>query len=279
MEMKSKHDCSFNKIGQVVSLNLMLDNDIRRLHSLLGTDFLNIDRIIHEIRKSLKSVLAILFFYEFQFDQTQYLSFKSNVKCLSKQYALYREHFVYLQTYHKVENELKDIDKNFLIDLRNQIESRHNSIVLENIVGKETIQKGIEAILKIIEAIQNLEVNSELKLLKRRLLKSHQKTQDIYKKLTLNSSSDEFHVFRKWCKRFYFQQAVFNRLGFTRTSKQNKKLYKITEDLGKEHDLNLFNQYLSVHFAELSKLSRSFFYKRIRKLRKSILMVYPKINY
>jgi len=146
-------------------------------------------------------------------------------------------------------------------------------------IRKETIWKGSEAILKITGAIQNLHINSELKLLKRRLLKSHQKAQKIHEKLSLNSSSGEFHQFRKCCKRYYFQQIVFNRLGLEKTAKQNKKLYKLTEYLGKEHNLHLFYQYVCVHFTELSQLSQSFFMLKIRKLRKYILKLYPKINY
>jgi CHAD domain-containing protein len=277
--MKLKNDSIFNKIGQVVSLNLMLEKDINTINTFSGEDLLNIDKSIHNIRKSLKSISAILFLYEFQIDQTQYLGWKSDIKSLSKEFAVVREHFVYLQTFSNVEGELKDIEKSDLGEIRNQFESNYNQILLENIVSKETIRKGNEAIIKITEAIQNLHINSVLKLLKRRLLKSFRKSQKLYERLSLNSSSDEFHQFRKWCKRFYFQQVAFNQLGFKKTSKQNKKLYKLTEYLGKEHDLHLFYQYLSFHFAELSQLSQSLFMHKIKKLRRNVLMLYPKINY
>jgi len=279
LEMKLKNDSIFEKIGQTVSLNLMLEKDINALNAFSGEDLLNIDKCIHEIRKSLKSISAILFLYEFQFDQTLYLNWKFKIKSLAKQYEIVREHFIYLQIFSKVEDELKDIEKGDLVEIRNHLEPKYNQILINNFVGKETILNWNEAILKIIESIQNLHINSDFKLLKRRLLKSYQKSNKLFEKLSLNSSSDEFHQFRKWCKRLYFQQVAFNRLGFEKTSKQNRKLYKLTEYLGKEHDLNLFYQYLSFHFAILSQLSRSYFNRRIRKLRKNILMVYPQINY
>ncbi|HAH23611.1 MAG TPA: hypothetical protein DCL77_07620 [Prolixibacteraceae bacterium] len=279
LEMKLKNKYISDKIGRFVSLNLMLEEDMNTLHSISGKEILNIDESIHNLRKSLKSISAILFLYEFQIGQKQYLQWKSGLKSLSKQFAQAREDFAYLQTFKKIEDKLKDIDKSDLLELRNHFESKYNLIVQENIVRKEAIQKGNEAILKVLEEMQNSHINSELKLLKRRHLESLKKTQKLFKRLSLKSSSEEFHQFRKYCKRFYLQQLVFNRLGLKKTYKQNKKLDQLTEYLGKEHDLHLFNQYLSVHFADLLPLLRLHFMLKIRKLKKNTLMLYPKINY
>jgi CHAD domain-containing protein len=256
----------------------MLDEDVHTIQTVSESDVQNIDKSIHKIRKSLKSFSAILFLYEFQIDQSHYLSWKSEIKSLSKQYAKVREYFIHLQTFNKVENRIKDIDKSDLVELQNQFESEYNQIV-QHIVSEETIRKEKEVILKIWQEIQNQHINSELKLLKRRLLKSYQKSQKLFNKLNLNSTSDEFHQFRKYCKRFYLQHVAFNKLGFEKTSKQNKKLYQLTEYLGKEHDLHLLYEYLSIHVSVLSPVSQSFFILIIRKLRKNVLSIYPKINY
>lgn len=277
MKLKNRHN--LDNIDKVVSLDLMLENDIISIQTISGKDLEIIDKSIHVMRKSLKSISAILFLYEFQIDQSQYLSWKAKIKSISKQYALVREYFIHLQTFNKVEDELRDIDKSDLVELRKQFESKYNEIVQRVIVDEETIQKGKEAILKIWEEIQNQHINSELILLKRRLLKSYQKSHKLFKKLNLNSSTEEFHEFRKSCKRFYLQHVAFNRLGFEKTSKQNKKIYKLTDSLGKEHDLNLLFEYLGAHFTELSQISQSFFIQKIRKFRKNNLNLYPKINY
>jgi CHAD domain-containing protein len=276
--MKLKNNHILDKIGKVVSLNLMLENDIISIQTISGNDLQNIDKSIHKLRKSLKSISAILFLYEFQIDQSQYLSWKSKIKSLSKKYALVREYFIHLQTFNKVEDKLRDVDKRDLVELRKQFESKYNQIVHRVIASEETVRKGKEAILKIWEEIQNQNINSELILLKRRLFKSYQKSHKLFKKLNLNSSTEEFHEFRKSCKQFYLQQVVFNRLGFEKTSKQNRKFYKLTEYLGKEHDLNLLFEYLRVYFTELSQILQSFFIQKIRKLRRNNLNLYSKIN-
>lgn len=277
--MKLKNNHIFDKIGKVISLDLMLENDIISIHAISGNDFQYIDKSIHKIRKSLKSISAILFLYEFQIDQSMYLNWKSKIKSLSKQYALVRDYYILLQTFNKVEDKLWNIDKSDLVELQKQFESKYNQTVLRVIVNEEAIRKGKEAILKIWEDIQNRHINSELILLKMRLSKSYQKSHKLFKKLNLNSSTEEFHEFRKSCKRFYLQHAAFNRLGFEKTSKQNKKIYQLTEYLGKERDLDLLFEYLSVHFAELAHISQSFFIQKIRKFRKNNLNLYPKINY
>ncbi|MBC8005557.1 MAG: CHAD domain-containing protein [Verrucomicrobia bacterium] len=277
--MKLKNNHILDQIGQVISLDLMLEEDIHTIHSISENDIQSINKSVHKLRKSLKSISAILFLYEFQIDQSQYLNWKSEIKSLSKQFSEVREYFIHLQTFKKVEDKLKDIDKSDLFEIRTQFESEYDQIVQRVTVREKTILKGKEAILKMCQEIQNRHIHSELKLLERRLLKSNQKAQKQFKKLSLNSSHNEFHEFRKSCKRFYLQHIVYNRLGFEKTSKQNKKLYQLTEYLGKEHDLNLLYEFLSIHFHELPPLSQSFFMHKIRKLRKNVFMLYPEVNY
>ena len=216
---------------------------------------------------------------EVQFERTQYLSWKSFIKSLSKQYGVLREPYVYLQTFNQIEDKLKDFDNSNLYELRYNLELQYNLIVNDIKNAKETIQKGMESITKLTEELNNLDVNFKHKPLKRRLFISFQKSQRLYKKLNLSSSADEYHRFRKWCKIFYHQQIILNRIGSEKTSKKSKKLYKLTEFLGNEHDLQVFYQYLSTHFPELSQLSEALFMLKIKRLRKKVLTLYPKISY
>jgi len=72
---------------------------------------------------------------------------------------------------------------------------------------------------------------------------------------------------------------MINRIGSAKKNKKNKKLYKLTEFLGKEHDLQMFCSYLSTHYPEISQFSKSLFSLKINKLRKKALRLYPKIVY
>lgn len=270
---------TLGKIGKPINLQLMIKKDINTIYSFSVKDLFNFDKTIHKVRKSLKSISAILILYKDQFDQTQYLRLKSIVKALSKQFGILREPYVYLQTYHRIEAKLKNFDNSNVYELKYNLDLQYNLIKTDINYSKETVQPGKESILKLTEELHDLDVNFKYKLLNRELLKSSKKTRRLFKNLNLSSSSDKIHDFRKWCKIFYLQQEALNRVVSVKTSQQNKKLFKLTEYLGNEHDLQLFYQYLTLHFTELSKKSAPFFSLEIRKVRKKALALYPKISY
>jgi len=276
--MQSVIDNGLDIYGKPINLKILLEKDINKLNAVSREDHLNIDKSIHTIRKSLKSISAILLLCEVHFKSEQYLSLKSYIKSLSKKYGEVREPYVFLQTFNRMEDKLKYFDSSNLFELRYNLELQYNLIDHDIKSRNEKIQSGKESILKLTEELSNLDINLKHKPLKRRLLISFQRSRRIFKKLSLRSSADEYHRFRKWCKIFYHQQIILNRIGSEKTSKKHKKLYKLTEFLGNEHDLQVFYQYLSTHFPELSQLSEGLFKLKIKGLRKKALALYPKIS-
>lgn len=164
--MNSKNDNGLNKIGKSVNLQLMLEKDINTLNSFSGEDLSNIDKSIHKIRKSLKSISAILLLYKVQFDQSPYLSSKSFIKRLTKQYGILREPFVYLQTFTQIEDKFKDFGSGNLDELRNHLELKYDLIVKDIKSRNETIQQGNESIVKLTETLNNIHANFKRKPLK-----------------------------------------------------------------------------------------------------------------
>jgi len=276
--MNSKIDNGLDIDGKPVSLKSVLEKDINKLNSVSVEDHLNIDKSIHTIRKSLKSISAILLLCEVHFDREQYQNWKSYIKSLSKKYGEVREPYVYLQTFNQIEEKLKSFDNSNLNELRYNLELQYSSVADDLTNRIEIIQQGKESITKLTDELSNLDISFNHKHLKKRILISFQKSRRLFKKLNISSSSHKFHKFRKWCKIFYHQQIILNRIGSEKTSKKSKKLYKLTEYLGNEHDLQVFHQYLSTHFPELSQLSEAMFRSKIKRLRKKALALYPKFN-
>jgi len=277
--MHSKIDNGSDKNGKPFSLKLLLEKDINKLNSVSGEDHLNIDKSIHIIRKSLKSISAILLLCEIHFDQAQYHKWKSNLKSVSRQYGVMREPYVYLQTFNQIEKKLKRFGSSNLYELRYNLELQHNLIVNEIKKSKETIQTEEKSIIILTKELSKVDIILKHKPLKRRLLISLQKSRRLFKKLELSSSAGEYHRFRKWCKIFYHQRLVLNRTGTEKTPGKNKKLYKLTEFLGDEHNLQVFYEYLSTQFPELSQLSETLFRLKIKRIRKKALALYPKISF
>jgi hypothetical protein len=275
--MISKIDNGLDKNGKPFSLKLALEKDIIKLNAVSGDYHLNIDKSIHTIRKSLKSISAILLLCEIHFERAQYSNWKLSIKSLSKQYGLIRESYVYLQTFNSIEKKLKNFDCSNLCDLKYNLESQYDLILNDIKNPKGTILSVKESIIKLTEELNNLDITIQNKPLKRRLLVSFKKSQRLFKKLSLGSTANEYHQFRKCCKIFYHQQIVLNWTESEKMSKKYKKLYKLTEFLGNEHNLQVFYQYLSIHFPELSKLSEDLFRFKIKRIRKKVLTLYPKI--
>ena len=152
-------------------------------------------------------------------------------------------------------------------------------MVKENSKRNETILSRNQSISKLKDSTNELNISIEFKSIKSRLSKKFKKCELLFKGLTLSSSYKEFHQFRKCCKQLYFQHAVLNKIGLEKTHKPNKRLLKLTEQLGNEHDLEMLHQYLKDYFKELDEATISIFTLRIEKLRRKILRLYPKIHY
>jgi len=278
MVMKNKLDDGPVKNTGSINLHLLLENDIHLLTSFSEENLLDIDKSIHEIRKSLKSILSILLLYKVQLVRTQYINWRSHFKAIAKQFASFRESYVYLQTFNRVEEDLKNAEKSSFIELRKHLENNYKLLVKENKKIKDTIRQLRESIITISISVENSHISSDLKLLEKSHRKTVQKTKQLFKTLTLSSSAEDYHKFRKWCRYLYFQEAVLKRLDKKKgVSKEIGKLHKITDYLGYEHDLQLFYLYLRKQFTDMFEIIQPFLLLKIKKLRKKVLALKPGI--
>ena len=144
--MNSKIDKGLDKNGKPVNLKLVLEKDLTTLNSISGEDHLNIDKSIHKIRKSLKSISAILSLCELHIERVQYMGWKSFIRSVSKQYGELRTPYVYLQTFNQIKDKLKSFDNSNLYELRYNLELDYNLIVTDIKTTKETLQQGKKSI-------------------------------------------------------------------------------------------------------------------------------------
>src|ERR1035437_2104845 len=151
--MISKIDNGSDKNGKLVSLRSVLEIDINRLNIVSDETCLNTHKSIHTIRKSLKSVSAILLLCKAHFDTEEYLSWRSYVKSLSKKYGEVREPYVFLQTLNRMEKKLKHFDSSNLFELRCNLELQYNLIDHDIKSRKETIKSEKDSIIKFTEEI------------------------------------------------------------------------------------------------------------------------------
>ena len=157
--MNSKTDKGLDIDGKPVCLKSVLEKDINKLNSVSVEDHLTFDKSIHTIRKSLKSISAILLLCEIHFDKVQYLTWQSSIKSLSKKYGEVREPYVHLQTFNQIKKKFKSFDNGNQYKLGYNLELQYNLIVDEIKFNKETVHPEKESILKLTEELNNLDVN------------------------------------------------------------------------------------------------------------------------
>ncbi|MFZ4399192.1 MAG: CHAD domain-containing protein [Bacteroidales bacterium] len=273
-----KDDNVVNIFKPISFLNL-LETDINNLYTFSSETSSDLDKSIHEIRKSLKSISAILSIYKVHFERTQYSSWVAYIKDISKLYASLRDPYIYRKTYYKFEKQLNKKSFALSFELKNHLELRYTLTVKELINKKDILIQGNSSIINMIDTFNKTYIYSDIKSLNNSVLNTFKKSKRLYKKLSLSSSSEDFHKFRTCCKDYYLQQSVLILNELRNPSNHIKSLYKLTEYLGQEHDLQLFRDYLKIHFPELSKLSNPFIKLKIKGLRIKILNLYPNIKY
>ncbi len=262
-------------------LRISLHSMLRKEFNDLKTHFdnqLDVNQSIHEIRKCIKVILAIIILYKTNTDEAKYSQWKSYLKALKRQCASLRESYVNLQTFSKLEDELGELDKVHFGALGVILETKYNSLVAGNQRIKSILKQLHNSIDKIALAFNESSVNSDLEILQKRHKKTLQKTKQLFEVLTINSNANDFHRLRRWLRYFYLQESIFEREGFLKiSSKKNKLLHELNDYLGEEHDLQSFFQYLKGNFRSLSKRAEPIFIERIDKLRKKILKQFPAI--
>ena len=270
--MKTNANCILSRNDFPISLEVLLEKKINPAWASANEGLPDIDKSVHKIRKSLRAMLAGLLLYTDKLKPAQYMSWEIYLKALIKQYATIRETYVNLQTFKEIEQQLKDLDQNSCIELGNYYESKYKLFVKENNRLDEIVKPLNKAFITISADIKNTPINSDISSLKKWHRKTFQKSKSLCDELTLSSSANDFHRFRKWARYFYFQQSLLDDAGLKKMNlKDNDKLHKLVAYLGDEHDLQLFYQGLKIHFAYLSEKTEPIFNVRIKRLRKKVL--------
>jgi hypothetical protein len=261
-----------------ISLHSMLRKEFSDLKTHSDDDQFDVNQNIHEVRKCIKAILAIIILYKTNTDEATYSQWKSYLKALKGQCASLRESYVNLQTFSKLEDELNELDKVHFDELGGILETKYKSLVTGNQRIKGILKQLHNSIDKIALAINQSSVNSDLEILQKRHKKTLQKTKQLFEVLTINSNANDFHRLRRWSRYLYLQQSIFEREGFLKvSSKKNKLLHELNDYLGEEHDLQSFFQYLKENFTSISKMAEPIFIEKIDKLREKILKQYPAI--
>jgi hypothetical protein len=277
--MKEDTDTREASYKEPVDLRSLLKKEMNAINLLLDDDLRDIDHPVHEIRKFIKTVLAVLLLYKSKQNNAVYLHWKSYFKAISKQYAALREAKINLLIFYRLEKKFKPSNKNRITEIRNHFEEKYNLLANDNLQIEKIIRQLNFSIIHASMAFSQTMANAGSEALRKKHKKTIHKAEQLFKTLTLASPAGNFHQFRKWMNNVYFQRLALKRAELEIVNKkQNKQIRKHTAYLGDEHDLQLFRIYLKEHFEDQMTEIEIIISKKIKKLRTKIFSLYPLIK-
>lgn len=196
---------------------------------------------VHEIRKSIKRIRALLHFYNGYNKENQYAKFSAGLGHLNTYLAPLRESYVNLMIFERITAGTKLIPERKLKTVRDILTEKNKTIV----TGKFYTEIRYKAIQ---DHINSLELQLKLtendfpapRQMMNQLMGSFFKSHSVYHRLDSLTDPELMHDLRKKMKRLWYQ-VDFLRFMHPRYFKmQSDRLNSITEQLGEDHDLFVF---------------------------------------
>jgi len=238
---------------QYFQTDVNLQNDIQQIikDTLISTlkDMqnreLSLSKKVHTVRKMCKRSRAILQLVKpILKDPNSYQKENDFYKNMAKLLASSREAKVMADMFDMIIKNYKlDIDE--YIDIKKNLQKIEAGEHIENEKALENLKSCKFAIETAIENIDRL-ILSEDSIYKLRIgyKNTYKKAQKYMKKAYKKLDIDAYHEFRKYAKYHMFQTDIVSKKSAF-DKKRVKKLKKLTDILGLEHDLTLFEEYLN----------------------------------
>jgi hypothetical protein len=230
-----------------------LQNDIQQIikdalistHTDIENRDLPLSKKVHTVRKMCKKSRAILQLIKpLLKDQNSYQKENDFYKNMAKLLASSREAKVMTDMFNMIIKNYK-LDQNKFIDIKKSLQKIETNEHIENTKTLENLKSCRFAIETAIENIDRLELTTNsIYGLRTGYKDTYKKAQKYMKKAYKKLDIDTYHEFRKYAKYHMFQVDILSkRSAFDK--KRVKKLKNLTDILGIEHDLTLFEEYLN----------------------------------
>jgi CHAD domain-containing protein len=214
---------------------------------------------VHEFRKSFKRLRALLFFYD-EHPEEFPANYRNQIQKFCSFLAPLRESFVNIQIFERITANNNFISDRKLKAAKDSLAEKNKTLIESEFLGEngcETIQTFIK-IFDLHPEIFGPGIPS-MKQLMNQLSVSFLKSYSIHQRLTPLSEANEWHQLRKKLKRLWYQLDFVKFLHPRYFKLKSDQLNKITEQLGEDHDLQVFldelkSGYLGFDAAELQIL-------------------------
>jgi CHAD domain-containing protein len=225
-------------------LKRSLRSDIKR--ALRELDGLNSEGLIHELRKRIKRMRALLRLVRHDIGTKAFRCIDTRFQKAGKQLAELRDAEVLRTTADKLKNDRvvrftrKDFHK-----LHEQLATRHSSALVQLLGKKHNVQRIKQHLKESKKTIGEWKLESGWSLIRAGIMATYNTSQSCLKKAIADPSIENLHSWRKEVKCLWHQMQFIHALHARRISPLEKVLHELATALGDDHDLAILSQLIT----------------------------------
>ncbi|MDP4185458.1 MAG: CHAD domain-containing protein [Bacteroidota bacterium] len=232
----------------------------------------------HAIRVQIKRIRSLLLLIKDQLQAEEYEEFDALYQELGNRLGLIREHYILLKTFQRIRTAFHSANSQPLVDFYKTLELQYDDLLKEINLDRNSFLQYVDKFNASTLKIDNVFQSIDNKKLKKRYQLTCDKCFKIAKSLSLGSSAEDFHSFRKWAKKVLYQQIFFKQILKQRCKvRHNSKLKKIAKIVGEEHDLQILRHQWEILEIPLNNNMSLILNHRIVSQRKRILQMIKKV--
>jgi CHAD domain-containing protein len=197
---------------------------------------LNPDEAVHEFRKNMKKIRAVLRLIRYSIPDKKYKELNAFYRDLSKQFALVREACVHLETLNNIKNEEEAPSATaFAEKMLNSYYQRARQQISQQ---QDILTKTREKLKHSEQEIDNLTLEEDsFELVRAGLKKVYQQGRKTKNKAKSYPDGKHFHEWRKRVKYLWYHLRLLRNTWPVVMKGYNKSLDRLSDYLGEEHDL------------------------------------------
>ncbi len=205
----------------------------------------DIEKSIHEARKSIKKIRALLKCVQFAIKRADYRRENRYMRDIKNLLSDIRESYVLVESWHYCKTKSRKIDKEMYEAFKMKLEKQKKKII--NGYKESGKLNQIIIVYDIARVrLSNIDfIKSDYKSLIKGIKKTYRKGNQLVKKCAKNSNSLELHELRKVVKYLWYQINTFQNFWPELIGVYTKSFEEISDLLGKEHDLFELAYYLN----------------------------------
>jgi CHAD domain-containing protein len=235
-----------------------IGSDIKR--ALRELDSLNAEETIHELRKRLKRMRALIRLVRHDIGSKAFRLIDDRLQHSAKQLTDLRDAEVLVQTVDELKNDRGvRIGPNAFQRLREQLVTRHNTAMVDLIQHHDRVCIIRKCLKKARRDIRQWILGSGWPLIKHGIMATYEKSQNCQIEAIADPSIENLHSWRKEMKYLWHQIQFIRPLHARRISPLEKSLHDLARTLGDDHDLAILSRaFIDNNDSDLSDFTRTF---------------------